>query len=173
MWTNARLQATFKKFNREYFCGMLQDWAVAFDEGCLGLYGYADPEKLRICIRLSEHSGDHDVKATLIHEMAHAATTEDDAHGDRWASEMHRLRAAGAPTNPLDFIPDYDKNRWLVTSFIEAAESGASWEEASSSLLEPDTSPELRNVCKHFFNLHPAERRPEYHCGGGSHRDDI
>jgi len=72
-------------------------------------------------------------------------------------AEMNRLRAAGAPTDLLDFIPDYDKNRPLVTDFIYAAQSGATWQEAATDLFPPGTERELYRVCKHFFELEKAK----------------
>jgi hypothetical protein len=80
-------------------------------------------------------------------------------HNERWASEMNRLKAAGAPTDPLDFIPDYDENSWLVDAFIDAARAGASWPEAAACLFDSEVTPELRRVCRHFFDL---ERRSPY-----------
>ena len=112
-------------------------------------------EKRLIFVRVYAHRNDDEVEATLIHEMAHATLPPEVGHGARLAAEMNRLKAAGAPTDPLDFIPNYDENRSLVTSFIDAARSGVSWEEASDFLFEPDMDPdpELYSVCKHFFEL--------------------
>jgi hypothetical protein len=59
---------------------------------------------------------------------------------------------SGCAYGELDFIPDYDENRSLVTSFSDAARSGASWLEASEYLFEPKMA-EVRRICKHFFDL--------------------
>jgi hypothetical protein len=110
-------------------------------------------EERTIVVRMHTHRNDGEVEATLVHEMAHAVQPPEEGHGARWLAEMNRLRAAGAPTDPLDFIPDYDKNRLLVTSFIDAARSGASWGEAANCLFEDDVEPEVYNTCKYFFDL--------------------
>ena len=45
------------------------------------------------------------MEETLIHEMAHAATTSE--HGQEWLNEMVRLKAVGAP------VPD-----WAIESLV-------------------------------------------------------
>jgi hypothetical protein len=156
--TSECLQETFSRFDRRYFSGSLCDWAVTTAGNWSGLYGEASHEKQLVFVRPAAHKNDHDIEATLIHEMAHAVLPLGIGHGERWVAEMNRLRAAGAPTDPLDFIPDYAKNRSLVTDFIYAAQSGATWQEAATDLFPPDTDRELYSVCKHLFDLERAKR---------------
>ena len=147
------LQETFSRFDRQYFFGSLCDWAVTTDGSWNNLYGETSHEKQLVFVRTALHENDHDIEATLIHEMAHAVLPLGVGHGERWVAEMNRLRAAGAPTDLLDFIPDYHKNRPLVTLFIDAAQAGATWQEAATDLFPADGGRELYSVCKHFFEL--------------------
>jgi len=154
--TTEQLEEAFQRFDRQYFSGALSasGWTVTSEGNWNCIHGVVIDQKRLIFVRVYAHRNDDEVEATLIHEMAHATLPPEVGHGDRWAAEMNRLKAAGAPTDPLDFIPNYDENRSVVTSFIDAARSGASWEEASNYLFEPDMeNPELYSVCRHFFEL--------------------
>lgn len=159
--TTEQLEEAFQRFDRQYFSGVLTEdgWKVTAEGNWNCMHGVVIDEKRIILVRMQAHRNDDEVAATLIHEMAHALLPREVGHGDRWVAEMIRLRAAGAPTDPLDFIPNYDKNRLLVTSFIDAARSGASWEEAANCLFEDDIEPEVYSACRHFFDL---ERRTPY-----------
>jgi hypothetical protein len=56
------------------------------------------------CIYL-RYTNSPPMEGTLIHEMAHTATTSE--HGQEWLNEMVRLKAAGAP------VPD-----WAIESLV-------------------------------------------------------
>jgi len=153
--TAEQFEETFHRFDRQYFSGVLSKdgWNVTSEEKWNCMHGVAIHEERTILVRMHTHRNDDEVEATLIHEMAHAVLPPEEGHEARWVAEMNRLKAAGAPTDLLDFIPDYDKNRWLVTSFIDAARSGASFEEAANCLFEGDVEEELYNACRYFFEL--------------------
>jgi hypothetical protein len=99
---SARFQKMYAKFNSRYFAGQLQEYTirVSYDVNhWIGeasrdaIDGYFVPEGLRIFLRLS-----FDRRAmirVLIHEMVHVATGP--GHGERFISEMKRLKAIGAP----------------------------------------------------------------------------
>jgi hypothetical protein len=101
-------QSLFDSFNQTYFCGALDRYQVrvVFD-----LHTVADEpvdrghvssglirfEERRIYIRCTDADR---MQETLIHEMAHAATSGE--HDERWRAEMVRLNTAGAP------VPDWE-----------------------------------------------------------------
>ena len=100
VWTERRLQRLFKRYNKRFWQGGLDNWTVDTDEShCEGLYGHCDGKGRTIHVRVSAHTSDRSVRATLVHEMAHAATNGD--HGTQWRREIERLKAAGAPTESL------------------------------------------------------------------------
>jgi hypothetical protein len=106
---------------------------------------------LLVYVCIEDHAGDRDVRATLVHEMAHATGSME--HDDAWRMEMKRLRSAGAPTRPLDFLVPYTTETLvIVTSFMDAAEAGVSWQEALNDLGD-DVLPE----CRRYFKI--AERK--------------
>jgi hypothetical protein len=108
----------------------------------------------------------------MVHEMAHAATNQD--HGRIWRRELERLRSRGAPTDPLDFVRPYSIKE-IIADFIDAGQSGASWQEALDELagyyhrtLKVDlygtpwdarTARILKQV-KHYFVLATRQYRP-------------
>jgi hypothetical protein len=159
--TDRRLQRLFAGYNRKYFSGVLSRWSARFSDDHPGLYGYCDRKHKHVEIRLSAHCSDRAVRATLVHEMAHAATSN--VHGPRWRREMERLRAWGAPTEALDFIVPYTASvRSLITSFIEVAKAGASWEEALAELGDCDEmrSPQVfRQQARKFFASNSRKTR--------------
>jgi hypothetical protein len=81
--------------------------------------------------------------STLLHEMAHAATT--DIHGNRWKAEMIRLRDSGAPFVPPDDcvkMEDWSGGRVTKDQF-----SGA----ARDILIEIPTAT-ARQIIRFFIN---------------------
>lgn len=109
----------------------MEGWVVEVGETPQGGYGYTDADAKRIIVAVAIHESWDDIEETLVHEMAHAATDLD--HGPEWRKEMERVKAAGAPTSALDFLDPYSC-RDIVTSFIDAARSGASWDDALNEL---------------------------------------
>ena len=99
---SARFQRMFRSFNKTYFAGLLPEYEVlvvydidvwAREVSRDPSSGYIDLERRRIFIRLTNPR--NLMECTLIHEMAHASG--DPSHGDKWISEMRRLRGLGAP----------------------------------------------------------------------------
>jgi hypothetical protein len=78
-----------------------------------------------------------------------------------WRTEMIRVQAAGAPTEPLDFLDPYERLRPIVTSCIEYAQGGEPWE-ATWPLVENfeisrAEALQFRTDCKRFFDRAVAE----------------
>jgi hypothetical protein len=103
-------QSLFDSWNRKYFSGALDRYQVrvVFDlhtvanepvDGGEVSSGLIRFEERRIYIR---YTLDEDVsmQGTLLHEMAHAATSG--KHDQRWRAEMARLKTVGAP------VPDWE-----------------------------------------------------------------
>jgi hypothetical protein len=101
-------QTLFDEFNGRYFAGKLPAYQVhvVFDlhraakepvYGASVSSGLIRFEQRRIYLR---YTNDLPMDETLIHEMAHAATTGE--HDEEWLKEMVRLKATGAP------VPDWE-----------------------------------------------------------------
>jgi hypothetical protein len=108
-----RFEALFDEFNGRYFSGKLPDYRVhvVFDlhraakepvSGGAVSSGLILFEERYIYLRYTNSPA---MEETLIHEMAHAATTSE--HGHEWLNEMVRLKAAGVP------VPD-----WAIESLV-------------------------------------------------------
>jgi hypothetical protein len=148
-WTERRLHRLFDKYNKRFFKCQLIGWRAGFTAEQPGEFGYCNPEIKQISIRIESHTSDRQVRATLVHEMAHATSSLD--HDDLWRMEMERLKKAGAPTEALDFLVPY-KARSIVTSFMDYAKDGASWREALNDLDDGIPQHILRE-CERFFKM--------------------
>lgn len=107
-----QLRKLFQEFNRRYFGNRLPPYAirVADSSTWLGESGCCNPKKR--LIKVTGGQPDEQAVSTLLHEMAHAATTG--KHGMPWKREMIRLRQAGAPLcEPDDQVrlKDWSGNR--------------------------------------------------------------
>lgn len=89
------MQAAFDELNALYFGGRLSHYRVEVGPLPHGSSGRIDRPRRRI--RLAP--GD-EMRATLLHEMAHAATNGH--HGPRFKAEVERLRQLGAPVAEAD-----------------------------------------------------------------------
>ena len=119
-----RFETLFHEFNGRYFSGHLPSFQVrvAVDVHRVSgepFYFATDTRALfqrqsgRIYLR---YSGRTKMEQSLIDEMAHVAT--DDDHGERWANEMARLKAAGAPVDDEDMDPYNCPKRHQITEII-------------------------------------------------------
>jgi hypothetical protein len=103
---NKKYQALFHEFNQRYFDSNLPHYRVRVVD-----YITKVGEKGRInrksrLIRLAAGSEESETIATLVHEMAHAATN--DRHASRFMAEMHRLLSSGAPITYERHIKGYE-----------------------------------------------------------------
>ena len=101
----------FDDFNQKYFAGALDRYQVhvVFDlhifadepiDGGSVSSGLIRFNERRIYIRYRDIEA---MRETLIHEMAHAATSGD--HDEVWLNEMIRLNHAGAPVPEWELVP--------------------------------------------------------------------
>lgn len=96
-WSDRRLCNLFNRYNQRYWRGTLSQYCVVQDAlSEMRCDGYCDLRKKRIVIDAVGHSSDRDLRATLLHEMAHAGS-RDPRHGVRFFAEMERLLRLGAP----------------------------------------------------------------------------
>ena len=86
------VQKLFKRFNRKYFGGRLPTYRVTQSDlyGSMGVCRKKQRE-----IHLSAGLQNSAARTTLLHEMAHAATSP--RHGPAWQKEIRRLIRLGAP----------------------------------------------------------------------------
>ena len=111
----------------------------------------------RVAVRVQDLA--HVVRATLTSDPVWK--TRSIALG-LWRTEMIRVQAAGAPTEPLDFLDPYERLRPIVTSCIEYAQGGEPWEATWPELVENfeisrAEALQFRTDCKRFFDRAVAE----------------
>lgn len=100
-----RFQTLFAQFNSKFFAGSLPEYHIGVkyaingpdDEGYPST-GIIDAQKRLIWLRMTNEAL---MVATLLHEMAHAATNGE--HEAEWNAEMKRLYQLGAPVLRSDF----------------------------------------------------------------------
>jgi hypothetical protein len=98
-WSDKRLRNLFGRYNQLYWQGRLYRYRVVQAElSQKRCYGYCDPRTKRIAIDPDQHSSDREIRATLLHEMAHAASREP-GHGVGFFAQMERLIKLGAPVS--------------------------------------------------------------------------
>jgi hypothetical protein len=97
----------FDRYNLKYFDGRLSGWTV----GCTNadrtlcriepnVGGLCCLATKRISIDIENWWTSWDLRMTMIHEMAHAASFDESHWGDgAWFAEMERLKRAGAPAH--------------------------------------------------------------------------
>jgi len=109
MLNGRQLRRKFIEFNALYFSNKLPPYAIRVVRkiNWLDFMGRHDRQRRRIEVR--QGLADKEAVGALIHEMAHARTT--DHHGMPWKREMIRLRKAGAPLTEQDMgisLDDWD-----------------------------------------------------------------
>ena len=132
-WTDDRLARLFDRYNRRFWNCRLPKYSVIAS----GLYrgGLCKKRERQIFLNLDTFRSDEEIRGSLLHEMAHAATR--DTHGKYWQNEMKRLAGEGAPI--LKFDLRYDDPRFtqglsqLVSEFEDAAWK-VTWKQARLGL---------------------------------------
>jgi SprT-like family len=104
---SSRLQTIYRTYNRKYFDGELPDIQVGFNE-LDGLYATLavsvwtseedglEHTMLQIHVDPAKHFGAEQLRATVLHEMAHVKCLPDRHHGKKFKEEMTRLFLRGA-----------------------------------------------------------------------------
>jgi hypothetical protein len=95
LWTNERLRLLFERYNQMYRRGKLSGWRVVLgDLSKENAWGLCNRREKIITIDPHPQS-DRKLRATLLHEMAHAASRS--GHTARFFAELERLLRRGAP----------------------------------------------------------------------------
>jgi hypothetical protein len=101
-WTDKRLRDLFERYNQIYWRGALPRYRVVETKlSQARCVGRCDWRKRTIEIDTDEHNSDRGVRATLLHEMAHAAA-RGGGHGEKFFAQLDRLMRSGAPVT-VDF----------------------------------------------------------------------
>jgi hypothetical protein len=120
-WSDKRLRRLFERYNRKFFGNGLSGWTVGCGRRDLAFLrarssealrpgecfsGFCNSKARRISIDIDLCDSDYEVRRTLMHEMCHAATADENHFGDgEWFREMQRLRRDGAPAQcPLRYL---------------------------------------------------------------------
>jgi hypothetical protein len=98
-WTSARLQRLFQRYNRAYWDERIPLYTVLSRKPRGGFIGYCHRGPRRIEIDVAAHATDAEIRATLLHEMAHAADRSGNprAHGSGFWRQIEHLLSRGAP----------------------------------------------------------------------------
>ncbi len=125
-WTDKRLERLFARYNFRYWEGKLPSYSVRVDSTYKGCY--CEKRTRTITMNVESLRSYREIRGVLLHEMAHAAVRVV-GHGAIWQAEMERLKAAGAPTCAVDYVPGARlPSAFLVRQFADAAqEPGARW----------------------------------------------
>jgi hypothetical protein len=101
---NRTYKALFTEFNRCFFDGRLPSYRIVVVP-CIITQSWVHGNIYRRqrLSKILERPDHGDMAPILIHEMAHAATT--DAHGPRFSAEMKRLQQIGASVQDYEFNP--------------------------------------------------------------------
>jgi len=96
-WTDEKLTRLYGYYNRKYWSGRLPAYRVEIadltKEGAVGLCNY----RHRIVqIDTAKHRSDRVIRSTLLHEMAHVATSRNRGHGEKFWEQLERLLRKGA-----------------------------------------------------------------------------
>jgi hypothetical protein len=91
-WTELRLQRLFAYYNRRFWRGRLPTIHIRIRE-LMDALGRIEWEQREILIKVNAHKNDREIRATLLHEMAHLGTRRKLGHGSEfWAQIEHLLR---------------------------------------------------------------------------------
>jgi SprT-like family len=88
-WTEQRLQRLFGRFNRRFWRGRLPNVAIRIHE-LDDAWGEIDWKHREIRINVAKQP-DREVRATLLHEMAHLATPRKSGHDSPFWLQVERL----------------------------------------------------------------------------------
>lgn len=99
-WTEARLKRLFDRYNRKFWRGRLKSYTVRVKDLSGRTMATCDDKLCALFIDAAKHKTDREIRATLLHEMAHAATPKDyPAHGYQFWGQLEMLLRKGAPVS--------------------------------------------------------------------------
>lgn len=95
-WSDARLQRLFERYNRLYWGNGLPHHRVVMAAIGGPAQGQCTPGKDLIEIDPAKHRSAHEIRSTLLHEMAHVATCSE-GHDLQFFAQIERLLRCGSP----------------------------------------------------------------------------
>ena len=104
-WTDQRLEKLFARYNRIYWRGRVPAYLVKMadlrEADCIAI---CLRRERRIFVDVDQHESDPEVRATLLHEMCHAAAKYDRfrSHGHAFWQQLEALLHQGARIKVLD-----------------------------------------------------------------------
>src|SRR5947207_529163 len=110
-----RLRKLFIEFNEKYFGNGLPNYHIRVVDHITKLGASGICSRPRRLIRILRSLDEERAISTLIHEMAHAATSGH--HGKAWRAEMVRLRNQGAPFSEADANVDMVVPKVTIAKF--------------------------------------------------------
>jgi hypothetical protein len=97
VWSLNRLQRLFDRYNKRFWGNSIRGFTVSI-KALSGPNGICEVFEREICIDIDSHSSDREVRATLLHEMAHAsAGPRGIGHGYKFWEQMEMLLEKRAP----------------------------------------------------------------------------
>jgi len=94
-WSEERLRRLFEHYNRKYWHGRIQFQIVIGT--CEAAMGWCELKNRLITIDVERHQTDREVRSTLLHEMAHAASPKSRGHDVKFFAQLEKLLSRGAP----------------------------------------------------------------------------
>jgi len=95
-WSEQRLQRLFAHYNRRFWRGRLPSVRIRIRD-LDGSCGQIEWARREILIDIAAHTNDEQKRATLLHEMAHLATTRKSGHASEFWSQIEHLLRQKAP----------------------------------------------------------------------------
>lgn len=97
-WSQQRLSRLFDRYNQRYWSGRLPwyRFVVGPDPAHKDALGTCRARQRIIHVDIASHKSDREVRSTLLHEMAHAATKKR-SHGVNFFAQLEKLLGKGAP----------------------------------------------------------------------------
>jgi len=99
-WTEERLRRLFRRYNQRYWRGKLSRYAVSIgDLKEIHAVGLCKRAVHQVVVDIAAHDSDSEIRATLLHEMAHAADKSKSryGHGDGFFEQIENLLRQRAP----------------------------------------------------------------------------
>ena len=98
-WNDTRLKHLFERYNRIYWHGKLPDYRVVAGAFADNTLGECQSSEHVITIDVAKHKTDRRLRATVLHEMAHAAADRHGSQGHdlKFFAQLEELLQLGAP----------------------------------------------------------------------------
>ena len=96
-WTQRRLDNLFLRYNETYFNGALSAWSAAIVKLDARVGGLCEKTHKQVIVDTDKYESDAQIRSTLLHEMAHAASPTNSGHGYEFWAQLEQLMRKRAP----------------------------------------------------------------------------